>query len=88
MIPDAPNFDAKDSSFFNKWRTLPPPEQVQEKAKAQWVSGTSLDKRKTLSYGARYMRPPPAVFENMGLVVKCGVEVGIPEARLSTEGSQ
>lgn len=81
MIPDASNFDAKDSSFFNKWSELPPPKHVREKAKAQWVSGTSLDKRKALSYGARHMRPPPAVFEDMGLVVKWGIEVGISEAQ-------
>ena len=81
MIPDASNFDAKDSSFFNKWTDLPPPEQVREKAKAQWLAGTSLDKRSAFSYGERHMRPPPAVFEDMDLVVKWGVEVGIPEAQ-------
>ena len=69
MLPDASNFAAKDSSFFKKWTELPPPEQVREKSKAQWLPGTSLDKR------------PPAVFENMGLVVKWGVEVGIAEAQ-------
>jgi hypothetical protein len=44
MIPDASNFDAKVSLFFNKWSELPSPKQVLEKAKAQWLSGTSLDK--------------------------------------------
>lgn len=78
MIPDASNFDAKDSSFFDKWSQLPPPIQVREKAKTQV---TSLDNRKVLSYAGRHIRPPPAVFEDMGLVVKWGVAVGIPEAQ-------
>lgn len=81
MVPDAPNFEVKDSSFFKKWNDLPTPQQVREKAKAQWAAGTSLDKRRALSYGGRHMRPPPAVFEDMGLVVKWGVLVGIPEAQ-------
>jgi hypothetical protein len=81
MIPDVSNFDAKDSLFFNKWSELPPPRQVREKTKAQWLSGTSLDKPKTLTYGGCHMRPPPAVFEDMGLVVKWGVQVGIAEAQ-------
>jgi hypothetical protein len=81
MIPDASNFDAKDSSFFNKWSELPSPNQVREKAEAQWLSGTSLDKRRSLLYGGAHVRPPPAVFEDMGLVVKWGIQVGISEAQ-------
>ncbi|KAJ5231027.1 hypothetical protein N7489_011735 [Penicillium chrysogenum] len=81
MIPDAFNFDAKDSSFFNKWSELPCPKQVREKAEAQWLSGTSLDKRRSLLYGGAHVRPPPAVFEDMGLVVKWGIQVGISEAQ-------
>lgn len=81
MLPDASNFAAKDSSFFKKWTELPPPEQVREKSKAQWLPGTSLDRRRAFSYGWRHIRPPPAVFENMGLVVKWGGEVGIAEAQ-------
>lgn len=81
MTPDASNFAARDSSFFKKWTESPPPEQVREKAKAQWLSGTSLDKRRAFSNGGRHIRPPPAMFENMGLVVKWGVDVGIAEAQ-------
>ncbi|PLB48825.1 kinase-like protein [Aspergillus steynii IBT 23096] len=81
MLPEASNFDAKDSSFFNNWSELPSPSQVREMAKAQWASGTSLDKRKSILYGGRHMRPPPALFEDMGLVVKWGVEVALAEAR-------
>lgn len=80
IIPDAFNFDAKDSSWFNKWSELPHPTQVPEKPKAQWDARTSLDKRKALSYGGRHMRPPPAVFKDMDLVIKWGIEVIIPEA--------
>ncbi|KAJ5152208.1 hypothetical protein N7492_010503 [Penicillium capsulatum] len=80
MVPDTPNFEVKDSSFFKKWKGSPTPQQVREKAKAPWAAGTSLDKRKVLSYCGRHMRPPLAVFEDMGLVVKWGVLVGIPEA--------
>ena len=81
MIPDASNFDTKDSSFFDKWTQLPSSQQVREKAKEQWASGTSLDKRRAFSYGERHIRPPPAVFEDMDLVVKWGVEVEIAEAQ-------
>ncbi|KAH8429775.1 uncharacterized protein LDX57_007447 [Aspergillus melleus] len=81
MIPDVSNFDAKDSSFFNNWSELPSPSEVRGLAKRQWASGASLGKRKSLLYGGRHMRPPPALFENMGLVVKWGVEVGLPEAQ-------
>lgn len=81
MIPDTFNFDAEVSLFFKKWNKLPPSEQVREKTKAQWLSGTSLDKRRALSYGGRHMRPPPAVFEDMDLVVKWGVLVEASEAQ-------
>ncbi|KAJ5969962.1 hypothetical protein N7501_006210 [Penicillium viridicatum] len=81
MIPDACNFDAKDSSFFNKWRELPSPEEVRRTTEEQWIAGTSLDKRKNLTHAGRNMRPPLAVFEHMGLVVKWGVLVNIHEAQ-------
>lgn len=81
MIPDACNFDAKDSSFFNKWSELPSPEEVRKTTEDQWIAGISLDKRKNLTYAGRYMRPPLAVFEHMGLVVKWGVLVNIHEAQ-------
>jgi hypothetical protein len=81
MICDTPDFDVKDSSFFNKWRELPSPEQVRERATAQWIAGTSLDKRKVLTYGGKHMRPSPTVFEDLGLVVKWGVQATILEAQ-------
>lgn len=81
MIPHSPDFDVEDSSFFNKWRELPSPEQVRERATAQWAAGTALDKRKVLTYGGKHMKPPPAVFEELGLVVKWGVQAMISEAQ-------
>lgn len=81
MIPDLPDFVVKESSFFNKWRVLPSPKQVREKATAQWVAGTALDKRKVLTYGGKHEKPPLAVFEDLGLVVKWGVQVMISEAQ-------
>ncbi|KOS47034.1 hypothetical protein ACN38_g1999 [Penicillium nordicum] len=76
MIPDACNFDAKDSSFFNRWSELPSPEEVRKTTEDH-----SLDNRKNLTYAGRHMKPPLAVFDHMGLVVKWGVLVNIHEAQ-------
>lgn len=81
MIPKSPNFDAKDSQFFNKFANLPSPEEVRAQAKAQYLAGVSVDNRKTFSSFGPYVRPPPAVFEDLGLFVKWGSAVSVSEGQ-------
>lgn len=78
MLPNSPNFDVKDSSFFRQWHELPSPEEVRAQAERQRLAGASPDHRKSCSMP--YLRPPPAVFEDMNLFVKWGSCVRISEA--------
>lgn len=80
MIPNSPNFDVKDSSFFRQWRKLPSPEEVKAQAECQHLAGVNPDHRKDYSFAMPHIRPPPVVFENMGLFVKWGSSVKISEA--------
>ncbi|RLL97414.1 hypothetical protein CFD26_102572 [Aspergillus turcosus] len=80
MIPDCPNFDVKDSSFFRKWRELPSPRDVQAQAESQHLAGVNPDPRRDYRRDASSGRPPPVVFEDMGLLIKWGSLVEIHEA--------
>lgn len=80
MIPNSPNFDVKDSSFFRRWRELPSPEEVKAQAECQHLAGVNPDHRKDYSLAMPHIRPPPVVFEDMGLFVKWGWSVKISEA--------
>ncbi|KAK2789550.1 hypothetical protein FQN53_001669 [Emmonsiellopsis sp. PD_33] len=81
MIPTSPNFEVGDSQFFKKWTRLPSPEEVRAQAKAQHAAGVSIDNRKNLSLTGPHVRPPPVVFENLGLFVKWGTATKISEAQ-------
>lgn len=78
-IPNSPNFDVKDSSFFTKWSHLPSPEGVRAQAKAQHLAGINPDKRKV--YNGFHVTPPPVLFEDMGPFVKWGIDTQLSEAR-------
>lgn len=80
MIPNSPNFDVKDSSFFRQWRELPSPEVVKARAKHQHLAGVGPDPRKVYSVAMPHVRPLPVVFEDMGLFIKWGSSVNISEA--------
>ena len=82
MIPNSPNFDVKDSSFFRQWHELPSPKEVkaQAQAKHQHLAGVGPDTRKGYSVAMPHVRPPPVIFEDMGLFIKWGSSVNIPEA--------
>lgn len=80
MIPDSPNFDVKDSSFFRKWRELPSPKDVQVQAESQHLAGVNPDHRRIHSMTPPHLNPPPVVFEDMGLFVKWGSSARISEA--------
>ena len=80
-VPISPSFLVEDSSFFQKWDRLPSPNEVQARADAQYRAGVHPDQRKTLSTAAPYVRPPPVIFEEMGLFVKWGSSVQLSEAQ-------
>ncbi|PLB48406.1 hypothetical protein P170DRAFT_438054 [Aspergillus steynii IBT 23096] len=80
MIPNFNNFDVKDSSFFRQWRELPSPKEVKAQAEYQHRAGVGPDPRTDYSIPIPYVRPPPVVFEDMGLLIKWGRYVGISEA--------
>ncbi|PLN85985.1 phosphotransferase enzyme family protein [Aspergillus taichungensis] len=79
-VPSSPNFVVQDSSFFQKWDQLPSPSEVQARAKAQHLAGVHPDPRRVY-LTPPYVRPPPVVFEEMGLFVKWGSSVEIFEAQ-------
>lgn len=81
MIPSFLDFDVKDSSFFGKWNRLPPPKEVQARAKTQHLAGVNPDRRKVYSMSAPYVRLSPVLFKEMGLFVKWGSTVQISEAQ-------
>ncbi|KAF7125574.1 hypothetical protein CNMCM5793_001791 [Aspergillus hiratsukae] len=62
MIPDSPNFDVKDTSFFRKWRELPSPKDVQAQAESQHLAGVNPDPRRVYRDDASYLKPPPVVY--------------------------
>lgn len=80
-IPSSPSFVVEESSFFRKWDRLPSPTEVQARAKTQQAAGVYPDPRRIDSMAAPYVRPPPAVFEEMGLFVKWGSSVQLSEAQ-------
>ncbi|KAK2800951.1 hypothetical protein FQN50_007926 [Emmonsiellopsis sp. PD_5] len=81
MIPTSPNFDVEDSQFFKKWTQLPSPEEVRAQAKVQHAAGVTLDNRKNFSLTGPHVRPPPVLFEHLGLFVKWGTATKISEAQ-------
>ncbi|KAL4936881.1 hypothetical protein BDV06DRAFT_204035 [Aspergillus oleicola] len=80
MLPHKSTFDVNDSSFFCKWDKLPSPLLVQAQAKAHHLAGFTIDPRRLHTLTGPYVRPPPVVFEDMGLLVKWGTSVSITEA--------
>lgn len=80
ILPHDINFDVKDSSFFFKWDELPSPQRVQAQAKAHHLAGFTIDPRRQHTLTGPFARPPPVVFEDMGLLVKWGISTSITEA--------
>ncbi|KAF4169708.1 hypothetical protein CNMCM6936_006867 [Aspergillus lentulus] len=82
MIPDSPNFDVRDSSFFRKWDELPSPKDVQAQAEAQRLAGFNPNPRSDYQSAVPYfIKPQPAVFEDTNLLVKWGRTENISEAQ-------
>ncbi|KAA8650405.1 uncharacterized protein ATNIH1004_003091 [Aspergillus tanneri] len=81
MIPNSPDFDVKDSTFFSKWSQLLSPEEVRTQATVQHLARVNPDNRKVYSTTAPYVRPPPVIFDDMRLFIKWGSAVRIPEAQ-------
>ncbi|KAF4206480.1 hypothetical protein CNMCM8927_004874 [Aspergillus lentulus] len=82
MIPNSPNFDVRDSSFFRKWDELPSPKDVQAQAEAQRLAGINPNPRRDYQSAVPYfIKPQPAVFEDMNLLVKWGRTENISEAQ-------
>ncbi|KAE8153130.1 phosphotransferase enzyme family protein [Aspergillus avenaceus] len=79
--PSSPSFVVEESSFFQKWGRLPSPNEVQARAKTQHLAGAYPDQRTTRSMVAPYVRPPPVIFEEMGLFVKWGSSIQVSEAQ-------
>ncbi|OAX82368.1 hypothetical protein ACJ72_03285 [Emergomyces africanus] len=83
MLPNSPNEEFRQSSFFKTWPQLPSPEDVRAQARAQYLAGSGLDKRKTFGKileGPQW-NPPPAAFPSMGLFVKWGSNITIAEGQ-------
>ncbi|OAX84788.1 hypothetical protein ACJ72_00841 [Emergomyces africanus] len=81
MLPNRPNEDFWQSSFFKKWPQLPSPEDVRAQARAQYQAGSAPDGRKTFGDTGPQWNPPPASFESMGLFVKWGANIMIAEGQ-------
>ncbi|GFF48390.1 hypothetical protein IFM58399_08288 [Aspergillus lentulus] len=82
MIPNSPNFDVRDSSFFRKWDELPSPKDVQAQAEAQRLAGFNPNPRRDYQSAVPYfIKPQPAVFEDLNLLVKWGRTENISEAQ-------
>ncbi|GIJ90516.1 hypothetical protein Asppvi_009472 [Aspergillus pseudoviridinutans] len=81
MIPNSPNFDIKDSSFFGKWQELPSPKDVQAQADAQRFAGFNPNPRRDYESAATFVKPIPVVFEDMDLFIKWGCTEHISEAQ-------
>lgn len=81
MVPNSPNFDIQDSTFFTKWSQLPSPEEVRIQAEAQHLAGVNPDNRKVHSTTGPNVRPPPVIFKDRRLVVKWGSGVRVSEAQ-------
>ncbi|KKZ62497.1 hypothetical protein EMCG_03092 [[Emmonsia] crescens] len=60
MLPNSPNEDFRQSSFFKTWPQLPSPEGVRAQAHAQYLAGSGPDKRKTFGVRSLQWNPPPA----------------------------
>lgn len=67
MIPNSPNSDVKDSSFFRRHAQLPSPEKVRARAKSRYLTSIHPDDRKLFSLTGPHVRPPPVLFEDLGL---------------------
>ncbi|KAH3450965.1 hypothetical protein KXX05_009365, partial [Aspergillus fumigatus] len=82
-IPNSLSFVVEDSSFFQKWDRLPSPNEVQARARTQHqhLAGGYPNQNKVHSMATPYVRPPPVIFEEMGLFVKWGSSVQISEAQ-------
>ncbi|EDP53281.1 hypothetical protein ACP6JD_005091 [Aspergillus fumigatus] len=82
-IPNSLNFVVEDSSFFQEWDRLPSPNEVQARARTQHqhLAGEYSNQNKVRSMAIPYVRPPPVIFEEMGLFVKWGSSVQISEAQ-------
>lgn len=82
-IPNSLSFVVEDSSFFQKWDRLPSPNEVQARARTQHqhLAGGYPNQNKVHSMTTPYVRPPPVIFEEMGLFVKWGSSVQISEAQ-------
>ncbi|KAH3001461.1 hypothetical protein KXW60_007789, partial [Aspergillus fumigatus] len=68
-IPNSLNFVVEDSSFFQEWDRLPSPNEVQARARTQHqhLAGEYSNQNKVRSMAIPYVRPPPVIFEEMGL---------------------
>ncbi|KAL4801842.1 phosphotransferase enzyme family protein [Aspergillus unguis] len=81
MLPDGVDFDVKDSSFFTRCSELPSPTAVQAQAESQRLAGFSPDPRE-LHSPQNFVRPPPVLFKNLGLLVKWGSDVSTVEGQV------
>lgn len=82
MIPKYLNFDDRDSSFFRKWDELPSPKDVQAQAEAQRLVGFNPNPRRDYQSAVpSFVKPQPAVFADMGLLVNWGRTERISEAQ-------
>lgn len=73
MVPVVQNFNVDKCTRL-------PSEEVHARAKAQYLAGEHADKRKEFVRNGPQISPPPAVFEEIGVLVKWGMCVKIPEA--------
>ncbi|KAK2765226.1 hypothetical protein FQN54_008925 [Arachnomyces sp. PD_36] len=80
-IPKDRDFDVKDSSFFLKHAQLPSPQTVRSEARAQYLAGIRIDKRKHFDPAGLNLSPPPVIFESMGLFVKWGRRAQLSEGQ-------
>ncbi|KAH1845173.1 hypothetical protein KXX54_009628 [Aspergillus fumigatus] len=82
MNPKYLNFDDRDSSFFRKWDELPSPKDVQAQAEAQRLAGFNPNPRRDYQSAVpSFVKPQPAVFADMGLLVNWGRTERISEAQ-------
>ncbi|EEH34456.2 phosphotransferase enzyme family protein [Paracoccidioides lutzii Pb01] len=79
MLPNHSDEDFRQSSFFKTWPQLPSPEDIRAQARAQYLAGSSLDKRKVFEDTDPQWNPSPNAFASMGFFVKWGSNITIAE---------
>ncbi|ORY09386.1 phosphotransferase enzyme family protein [Clohesyomyces aquaticus] len=80
-VPLDENFDVCSSSFFQRFKQLPSPDEVRSHARDQYLAGTNWGNNRRRVVTGYNARPAPSVFKSMGVFVKWGSDMRIAEGQ-------